>query len=428
MKFLVSADLHLGRSSSGSALPDYERSSSAAWYSMVDYAVKHSVDGVLLAGDIIDKDNRYFEALPVLRRGFEQLKDAGIPVIMTAGNHDFDVLPAVMNQGGGDGVHFLGPGGKWSCLTLDVKGESVRFVGWSFPERYFRSSPLDLPDLAVAAPPLPSIPTIGLLHCDVGVPDSPYAPVPATAFDRTVADVWVLGHIHKPGVLREHPICIYPGSPQPLSAKETGWHGAWVLTLYEGAFSVEPVTTSAIRFETVQVDVKDSNTAVMLFETVTSAIQDFIIGISSGGEHLSELVVDLVMIGESQNPLNIKIWSDSFDHTEINGVKVTMRSVSDHGVTAPLDLNALSMENSPAGILATAILDIQHGRDSVFIQNLRAELGSEFLRLNRGTAYINTTDEQGFTTVQPDNHVEVDRFIATHCRQLLIQMIAGRNG
>jgi len=425
MKFLVSADLHLGRSSSGSARADNERSSSAVWQAMVHYAVRHSVDAVLLSGDIIDRENRYFEALPILKGGIDTLQVAGIPVILTAGNHDFDVLSAVLESANQQGVHFLGQGGRWSSVTLTIKGQAVRFIGWSFPDRYFMDSPLNSPDL----PPVDSeIPTIGLLHCDFGIPDSPYAPVPKTAFDQSPADVWVLGHIHKPEIRRQNPLCLYPGSPQPLSAKESGWHGAWLLNYQEGRFTAERAVTSSIRFDSVPVDVSETRSQLDLNQAVYTALDQFLAEILPAHENgqLLELVAHLEFTGTHEDLPSLRRWTDGIENTAIRGVKITVRSVSDKQVAAPLDLPAIRQEKSPAGVLATAILDIEHGRNSEFLDKLRGEMADKIRKLNSASAYTVAGGDPRFEPVQPDDTIAIDRLITNQCRQLLGQMIAGR--
>lgn len=39
------------------------------WSRIVDYAIAHGVDVVALSGDIVDRDNRYFEAIGPFQRG-----------------------------------------------------------------------------------------------------------------------------------------------------------------------------------------------------------------------------------------------------------------------------------------------------------------------------------------------------------------------
>ncbi|HYW95118.1 MAG TPA: metallophosphoesterase, partial [Bacteroidales bacterium] len=95
MKILATSDLHLGKRSSEVPLTEKESSTRYTWEQIVDGCLNQAVDVVLLAGDIVDRDNRFFEAVGPLQAGLEKLDRAGITVIITAGNHDYDVLPAI---------------------------------------------------------------------------------------------------------------------------------------------------------------------------------------------------------------------------------------------------------------------------------------------------------------------------------------------
>ena len=92
MKILLTADLHLGRSSSG--LPpsaqtlSFPTSSREAWLRVVDLAVREKVDAVLIAGDLVESSTAYYEAMGPLIDGFRKLQETGIDVFAVAGNHD----------------------------------------------------------------------------------------------------------------------------------------------------------------------------------------------------------------------------------------------------------------------------------------------------------------------------------------------------
>ena len=70
-KILCGSDFHLGRRTR--KLPDYldpaKCSPAAAWNRFVNEAIERNVDAILLAGDIVDQDNRYYESLGILERG-----------------------------------------------------------------------------------------------------------------------------------------------------------------------------------------------------------------------------------------------------------------------------------------------------------------------------------------------------------------------
>src|SRR5690554_5979131 len=98
LTILATGDIHIGKKSSGIKHNTEESATKYTWSRIVDYAIKSKVDILALTGDIIDQDNRYFEAIGPLQAGFEKLKQANISVFMVAGNHDFDVLPQLVNS------------------------------------------------------------------------------------------------------------------------------------------------------------------------------------------------------------------------------------------------------------------------------------------------------------------------------------------
>jgi predicted phosphodiesterase len=208
VRLLCTADLHLGRSI---PLPDTvsqeAHGPARAWRLICDIAVDERVDGLLIAGDAIDSAKSYAEGMATFRHGLRRLQAAGIPVILTAGNHDWNLLPEAAM--GFPGVRPLGLAGRWETHQLGA----ITIAGWSFPGRHHRESPMQgFPNNIGGR-------TVGLLHCDLSGGDSPYAPVQVGNLEALPLDRWVLGHMHVP---MESGKVFYPGSPVGLNSGETG--------------------------------------------------------------------------------------------------------------------------------------------------------------------------------------------------------------
>ena len=93
MKLLVTADLHIGRRCS--KLPEAvadERSPVKMWRKIIEFAIEEQVDALLIAGDIVDHDRGFYEALNAIEGGIKRLDSAGIRCIAVAGNHDVEVM------------------------------------------------------------------------------------------------------------------------------------------------------------------------------------------------------------------------------------------------------------------------------------------------------------------------------------------------
>jgi len=208
VKLLCTADLHLGRSIPLPESVSQEAHGPArAWRLICDTAIDERVDALLIAGDAIDSAKSYAEGMATFRHGLRRLQAAGIPVVLTAGNHDWNLLPEAAM--GFPGVVPLGLAGRWETHRL---GE-ITIAGWSFPGRHYRETPMD------GFPGSSDGRTVGLLHCDLSGGDSPYAPVGLGELEACPVDRWVLGHMHAP---MESGRVFYPGSPVGLNSGETG--------------------------------------------------------------------------------------------------------------------------------------------------------------------------------------------------------------
>lgn len=127
IKILATADLHLGRSSadiSGPCAP-----TRFIWRQIVSYCVNQQIDILALCGDIVDWDNRYFEAIGPLQEGFEELTQMGIKVYMVSGNHDFDVLPSIVSQLKSTNIRLLGAGGVWETEKFQKGDQLIQLAG-----------------------------------------------------------------------------------------------------------------------------------------------------------------------------------------------------------------------------------------------------------------------------------------------------------
>jgi len=161
VRVLCTGDIHIGRSAS--KVPDAYRCSHA-WTSIVDLAISERVDLLAISGDIVDKENKSFEAIGPLQDGLRRLSDAGIDTVAIAGNHDHDVLSRLLGNAGTDRFHLLGQDGVWERWTLSRNGSAQLHVcGWSFPKEHVRENPLhSFVDSADDG-----VPVLGLLHGEV---------------------------------------------------------------------------------------------------------------------------------------------------------------------------------------------------------------------------------------------------------------------
>lgn len=425
IKILSTADLHLGKSSSGIPPNAEEKSTKYTWNRIVDYSIENNIDILLLAGDIVDRDNRYYEAIGQLQAGFKKLKDADIPVYVVAGNHDFDVLPEIIKSREFDNIELLGFNGKWELKRFSKNGKDIQFIGWSFPNQYVREDPL----LSFKIDNIdPNIPVIGLLHGEAGSRESKYAPIDINSLINKPILAWILGHIHKPEELNENaPFVWYPGSPHALSAKETGIHGPLLLTVNDSEIKAVTIPLSPIRYKTVKVDITDSEDEYSLRDTITSAIFIDANGILEELENVAYLVYDISLIGEHKNIRAIDSWSipiiGEFDLEMESGTKVSVRKVLSNISPTIGNLKELAKEPSPAGILAESILAIQNGNSTDFLEELLTKLKQKTGEINNSGTYQALRKNEKLIEMTNESASEK---VIKECKRLLGELISQR--
>ena len=134
MRFLHLADLHLGKSLHGISL--LESGDQADWVRrFLELSGELRPDAVLIAGDVYDRSAPSGDAVELLSELITGLAEQGIPVLLTAGNHDSGQrLGFLKGLLGKQGVHIAGTlpkGGKIPCVTLEDAWGPVHF--WLMP-------------------------------------------------------------------------------------------------------------------------------------------------------------------------------------------------------------------------------------------------------------------------------------------------------
>ena len=272
MKILAVGDIHLGRTPS--RLPEElagragDLGPTGAWRRTVEAAIDAGVKAVLLAGDVVERENDFFEAYRELEQGVRLLTGAGIDVIGVAGNHDVKVLPRLAKHI--PEFRLLGKDGQWESCRIADNGESITLWGWSFPRKEVRTSPLADHSLSSEV----GI-NLGLLHCDRDAVNSPYAPVSSRELQRAGLDGWLLGHIHKPDALSVRSLNGYLGSLSGLDRSESGPHGPWLISMAQGRIDdVTHLPLAPLRWESVDIDLEGIGEPAEAKGRILTALQD----------------------------------------------------------------------------------------------------------------------------------------------------------
>lgn len=425
IKILAAADLHLGRRSPDLPGDADDASVKRTWRKLVEHATSREVDVLLLAGDIVDQDNKYFEAIGPLQEGFEELGEKGIESYVVAGNHDHDVLPSILGKDRSDKVHLLGANGKWEGELFE-KGpeEKLQILGWSFPARYVNADPLAELDPSIIDP---NIPSIGILHGDLEQPESQYGPLSTESLlQHASVNGWVLGHIHKGGVQRENPLILYPGSPQALSPKETGLHGIYELSVERnGRIEKEFHPLSPVRYEEVRVDVSGSRNKEELRDLVDRSVSEAAERQLKEGPDIRYLVHDILLEGRSPHRMELGDWLqdlEAFERRISSGATLKVRKMTDRVEPDIEALDDLDEDPStPLGRLVRTIKAIEEGREDPFLQELRSAWEEKRRDLAGNPTFAPIRDRTR------GGQAEVDRYILEECRRLLFNLWDQRN-
>ena len=424
MNILATADLHLGKQSSNVSKELPESSATYTLNRMFEYAIDEDIDALLLAGDVVDRDNRYFEAIGPVQKAFERLGEAGIPVVMVSGNHDYDVLPDIVQNQSYPHVHLLGEKGRWEAKTVDTKAGKLQVVGWSFPNQYVTEDPLL--QFSVNSLKLdPNLPSVGLLHGDLYDRKSQYAPLNLSDFPADGPHVWVIGHIHKPDVIRsQEPKVFYPGSPQALSAKEPGVHGPTLLSFDGSALQSEQIPLSPVRYELIRLDVNGIENESDFRTHLTQQMREFVQTHIGELEHVSHVVCDIELTGKHHSLNELDNWShlaDQLEQQPDSDTLITVRKVVNLAQPVVGNLEELAQQPTPPGMLAKLILDLESGQTSGLSESIVAKHKKELSRANRSATYrpLSRFDNQ-----VPDTDDASKEILLRESRQLLSELLS----
>ncbi len=363
MKVLCAGDLHIGRRPTRlpSDADSSQLSCARTWESIVDYAVDQRVDVLALSGDVVDQSNKFYEAIGPLERGLARLHGAGVATVAVAGNHDHDVLPQIARSLGDASFHLVGAGGEWERFSItSAAGEMLHVDGWSFPAEHVQYDPLE----SYVGRPDGDVPVLGMLHADLDVPKSSYAPVSLSDLQARPVTLWLLGHIHAPRL--ESPVhgapVLYPGSPQPMDPGESGVHGAWLVELRPLAPAVpRRLPLASVRYDTLRMDVTDVGSIAELRTLVNERLKSGISAlVEESGDRLRMLSLRVAVTGATalhrEMRREMARARDDFDWRE-GDVRASVERIAVE--TRPArDLEALARGDDAVGLLARLALEL----------------------------------------------------------------------
>ena len=371
VRILFVGDMHLGRLPS--SVPDAaceqggfslrDLGPAAAWQRIVDAALSHRVHAVAVAGDLVDHDNAMFEAYGPLATGVRRLTEKGVMVAAVAGNHDTEVLPRLADEI--EGFHLLGPGGTWSKVNIPADhGLKVQLVGWSFPARHHSASPLRNEF------PLVEGITLGLLHADLDVFGSEYAPVRRADLEQVGLQGWFLGHIHRPDEIPTDGKPFYLGSVTGLNPNETGVHGPVLVEVSSGgALDAQRLALAPLRWEKLEIDCSGLDDPGHQIEShILGQLGKFFGSPGKGLDEVRALGVRVTLTGAVDDPAALEKALRTLDLDQMvtrhEGTVFFVQKIINRLLTR-IDLVKVAERGDPPGLLARRILTLENPRQTV---------------------------------------------------------------
>ena len=269
--FIHTADLHLDspftglRQVDGTVASLIKDATFRAFDNVVDLALRHKVDFLLVAGDVYDSSDRSLRAQLKFADGLKTLAQAGVRSFVCHGNHDpLDGWSAALRWP--EGVHIFGP--ELESIPLTLGGEDVVVVhGISYPKSKIDE---DFGKGFHRQGPYPF--QIGLLHCSLGSDPAHETYAPRTMDELVSADLdyWALGHVHTYRLLKDgHPFIAYPGNTQGLHIREPGPRGCLVVQVDgQGTVNARFEPTDAVRWFSKNIQISDLETEADLIEAL----------------------------------------------------------------------------------------------------------------------------------------------------------------
>lgn len=279
ISFIHAADLHLDTPFQGlTKLPtalweEVKESTFQAYDRLIEMAIIHEVDFVLLVGDIFDEATQSLKAQMHLRSGFEKLQQENIEVYMSYGNHDF-LEGNKFSIEYPDNVHVF-PSEKVSAFTYEKNNEAcVEIHGFSYETRAVTDNKIAEYDIQQAHIPY----HIATLHGSlVGNQNhANYAPFQLQQIMKKPFDYWALGHIHQRAILQTEPPIIYPGNIQGRHRNEAGLRGCFHVIMDESSTTTHFIPLQALLFENIIVDITSCEKIEAIEMVIMEAIEDIV--------------------------------------------------------------------------------------------------------------------------------------------------------
>lgn len=358
IRFLHTADLHLGAAVSSTAVVSSERRYEALITLERLFAIcrANEIPLMLIAGDLLENNSvepRFFEGF---LRCINMHSD--ITVVFAAGNHDpLTADSPFLNARLPENLIVLGP--EDQCLELE--NLPVRIYGKSFGSIYMQGKN----NFSIPAKNDEKL-NVMVLHGETGTDLSGnYNTVTKSFIELSGMDYIALGHIHAFAAPQKFGATFYayPGTPEPHGFDELGLKGVIVGELKKNDLRYEFVPTAKRRYEVVEVDLGNIQNSIEATEKITEILR------GKFGNTYQNNFYKIILTGEISGDTVI-------DADEIcTRLKNTLYFVKIRDNTQPrVDMEILKNENSLKGKFVKLMCEKISAADASEKENLQRAL------------------------------------------------------
>ena len=248
MKFIHSADFHLGMKFEKSSIPQSMSKirRQRIWTSvekLIKYSIDENVDYIFLSGDLYNMENF---SLSDMNRLMDLFSRTNSQICIIGGNHDpiyNDNLWDMVNISDNLNIFKKDTLEKIEFDDTDVYGISYNKNNYDFINIF---DDLKLDKLKT---------NVLMIHSDLLNDNNCYMFFDQGKVNNLGFDYVALGHIHKPTIFNDK--FVYPGSIEPLSFKEKGMHGAVIGSIVDNRLDIDFLDCSESNFNEFDYNISD---------------------------------------------------------------------------------------------------------------------------------------------------------------------------
>ncbi|MCC3143949.1 DNA repair exonuclease [Halanaerobium sp. Z-7514] len=262
IKFIHTADIHLGRPLSYGGNPDEElleiftQADKKSLERLVNIAIREKVDFIVISGDLYDREARSVNSSRFFLELCQKLDKENIFVYIISGNHD----PAGRKKEPfelPENVHFF------SSEEVEIKEfkknnqVKARILGQSYRQKFESRSMYNF-----FTPPDKSVFNLALLHTALKADSRRYVPVTKSELlSKEDIHYWALGHIHQyQEINKVNPVLAYSGTIQGRDINEDGIKGCLLLEVDQDMkIKKEFIKLAPIVFKNITIDISEKD-------------------------------------------------------------------------------------------------------------------------------------------------------------------------